>query len=133
MVRCICCIQVIVRVRNRLSLRVLTVAVFRAVGTATLTTTVAMDLMSRGQSAVCRYYRIGFVTSLIYISNILQFSSNVFEASTILQRGRKTMRSEDALVMFSEGGMTVNSPGIWRFLKSTPSVFFTFSLLWPSS
>jgi len=28
-------------------------------------------------------------------------------------------------------GMTVNSPWIWRFLKSMPLVF-TFSLLWPS-
>jgi len=28
-------------------------------------------------------------------------------------------------------GITVNSPWIWRFLKSMPSVF-TFSLLWPS-
>ena len=37
-----------------------------------------------------------------------------------------TMLSEDALVMFPEDGMTVNSPWTGRFLKSTPLVFHVF-------
>jgi len=37
-----------------------------------------------------------------------------------------TLSTMTAPNMFSEDGMTVNSPCIWRFLKSTPLVFHVF-------
>jgi len=35
-------------------------------------------------------------------------------------------QTHNLVKLFSEDGMTVNSPRIWRFLKSMPSVFHWF-------
>jgi len=50
----------------------------------------------------------------------------------VSQKGSTMMATTmTATNLFSEDGMTVSSPRIWRLIKSTPLVF-TFSLLWSS-
>ena len=59
---CIFAVQIIARVKRRLSFRVIMVAAFRAVGTVTLMTIVAMDPTSLKRSAVGRYCNLHCVS-----------------------------------------------------------------------